>query len=142
MKDEGERMKDEGGKSEVTDENGIASFSSFRLHPSSFPPPPPWELEGAAVVLLHSWRSILALVRYDCSPVGSYEELAVATLTLHGPTVVKMIVNSTASLLGGRQGWGFPKELGQLRWKQHGRRIRFVAGARVYRVRLSRFSFP
>jgi len=104
--------------------------------------PPPWQLEGSAVAFLDNWRSARILVHYTQSPVGAYDELAVATVTLHGPTVTEMIVTSAASVSGGRQNWGFPKTLGALRWEQAGRRMTFRAESKVYRVRVGKSGFP
>jgi len=131
---------------ETEDRSGESSEPSsvFRIPSSdlSSVPLPPWELEGAAIVFLHDWRSVLALVRYDASPVGPYEELAVATLTVHGPTVTEMVVNSALSMMGGRRGWGFPKVLGALRWRQSGQRIIFDAGNHRYRVKMTMAALP
>jgi hypothetical protein len=85
---------------------------------------------------------VLALVHYDTSPVGSYNEMAVAVLTRHGPSVVQMPVSLRASMIGGRRNWGFPKTLAPLNWQQHGKRITFKAGGKQYRARVFGPSFP
>ncbi|HVF10564.1 MAG TPA: acetoacetate decarboxylase family protein [Abditibacteriaceae bacterium] len=115
--------------------------SALSHDPTTSPPdylttsPPPWHLTGTAVLLLHDWRSVLALVHYDASPVGSYDELALSTVIRCDPTVVEMYVNSQASMIGGRAGWGFPKQMAPLRWERHGPRVVFQAGSRRWRVR-------
>lgn len=124
-------------------ENGHRSTPGIDSSPQpSTVPLPPWELEGSAIVFLNNWRSVLALVSYDSSPVGPYEELAVATLTFRGPTVTEMVVNSPASMVGGRRGWGFPKVLGQLRWEQAEQQIVFHTDKRKYRVKKTMLVLP
>ncbi|HEX8833952.1 MAG TPA: hypothetical protein VF719_07110 [Abditibacteriaceae bacterium] len=105
-------------------------------------PAPPWSLRGEAFVLLDRVHPILCLVKYEDSPVGSYLELAGVRLTWGGPSVVSMPVNSLAAREGGRRGWGFPKELADLRWEQHGERVTFRAGKTVWRFRGFGPSFP
>ncbi len=62
--------------------------------------------------------------RYDDSPVGPYLELAVgdpARLGMRlGMCITTMVVDSAGSRIGGRLNWGFPKELGTLRWSSDG----------------------
>ncbi len=103
-------------------------------------PPAPWHLTGTALGMLHisfSHRQcgVLALVHYDHSPVGPYNELALAVLTRRGPSVVQMPVTSPASMIGGRRIWGFPKTLAELNWQRNGERITFTAGKRQWRAR-------
>jgi hypothetical protein len=109
-------------------------------------PPAPWQLHGSAVAMLCRvprtpenqsllpW-GVLALVHYQSSPVGSYNEMAVAVLTRRGPSIVQMPVSLKASMMGGRRNWGFPKTLAPLNWQQHGRHILFTAGTKQYRAR-------
>ena len=111
-------------------------------HLATEPPSPPWDLQGTAIALLHGWRSVLALVDYEASPVGPYDEVAVITLTRRGPSVMKMWVNTPASMIGGRRGWGFPKRLAPLRWQRQDQRIMFEAGKGKYRVRACGPSLP
>jgi hypothetical protein len=77
----------------------------------------------------------LALVHYDHSPVGPYNELALAVLTSRGPSVVQMPVTSPASMIGGRRIWGFPKSLAHLHWQRQGNRITFRTGKKQWRAR-------
>jgi hypothetical protein len=105
-------------------------------------PAPPWHLRGTAVVLPHGVLGVLALVHYEASPVGSYDELAVITLTRRGPSVVAMYVNSAASAHGGQRGWGYPKQLRSLRWRRRGQRVLFRAGQRQWLVRPWGPAFP
>lgn len=62
--------------------------------------------------------------RYDDSPVGPYLELAIgepARLGMRlGVCITTMVVDSPRSRMGGRLNWGFPKELGTLRWSADG----------------------
>jgi len=99
-------------------------------------------LTGTAILFLHDWRSVLALVHYETSPVGPYNELAVGALTGHGPSVVEMYVSSQAAMIGGRTGWGFPKQLRELDWEHQARRVAFQIDSRKWRVRASGPSFP
>jgi hypothetical protein len=103
------------------------------LHSSSTIPPP-WTLTGSAAVLL-SRRGAVMLVHYETSPVGSYNEWALAVLTTRGPRVVDMAVTSEASCRGGRENWGFPKRLANLQWRQRGARIEFRGESEIYRLR-------
>lgn len=115
-------------------------------------PSPPWDLCGAAVVMLQRVPlsqgviAVLALVRYDKSPVGAYNERAIAVMTRRGPSVVEMQVSSLASLRGGRGGWGYPKTLGDLKWRLENRVTvfdsRFEKRHNVYRARAFGPSLP
>lgn len=103
-------------------------------------PDAPWHLTGAALGMLHISLSqrqfgVLALVHYEQSPVGPYNELALAVLTPRGPSVVQMPVTSPASMLGGRRIWGFPKTLAALNWQRKGEQITFIASKRQWRAR-------
>ena len=119
--------------------------------------PPPWDLRGQAIVLpllrLQSGRLLIgaqAWVRYDSSPVGPYDEYAVAVLrrvgAKSGPHVVEMAVTSPTSMRCGRANWGYPKTLRALKYLRRGLGVRFEdEGGREGRLRLfrlSRFSFP
>ena len=68
--------------------------------------------------------TLIAAVRYAGSPVGPYLELAIGEPARLGPRVgwciTTMVVDSSASRLGGRASWGFPKELGTLAWDRDG----------------------
>ena len=101
-----------------------------------------WILNGSGVLLLRDMKSALALVHYESSPVGAYDELAVIQLSWRGPSVVEMLVTSEASRQAGRALWGFPKELGNLSWRQNEWRIVFQKGREVFRFRVFGFSFP
>jgi len=67
---------------------------------------------------------MVAAVRYTRTPVGPYLELAVgepAWLQRRpGLAITTMVVDSPASRLGGVANWGFPKEMGVLRWTDDG----------------------
>ena len=102
---------------------------------------PPWRLTGSAVALL-SPRGVVMLVHYDTSPVGSYDEWARAVLALRGPRIVEMLVTSEASMRGGRENWGFPKQLAKLQWMQRGPRIEFRTQNAIYRLRAGGPSVP
>lgn len=104
-------------------------------------PPAPWYLTGAAL-LLPSSRGALALVHYEDSPVGPYDELAIAVPTWRGPRVVTMLVTSDASRRGGRAIWGYPKELSRLDWTRHDRHVIFSHGRRTWRVRVCGPALP
>jgi len=81
------------------------------LNSQSVVPPAPWELAGSALVFLDFSQRRLgvhALVHYDSSPVGAYDERALAVLTRRGPSVVQMQVNSQAEL-------GLPENAGRFK---------------------------
>lgn len=105
-------------------------------------PPAPWHLEGAAVGMLRSWNSVRCLVRYDASPVGPYREFVIAHATWRGPRVTTMLVSLWASRQGGRQIWGYPKEMAALEWRQNGARVEFAVGNRTWRARAFGPQFP
>lgn len=118
---------------------------------SSAVPPPPWNLRGSAIVILEKVRpnsgvlfpfGVRAFVHYSSSPVGAYNEVAHVALTKFGPSVVEMYVDSRASQIGGRRGWGFPKEMANLAWRKRGARIEFRHENRVFRFRVSCVKFP
>lgn len=104
------------------------------MSPSLPIPPPPWHLTGAALALL-SRRGALLLVHYETSPVGPYDELAVATVKPFGPTVLRMLVSREASRDGGRHIWGFPKETTPLKWTQREHRVTFQGNRCIWRAR-------
>src|SRR4051794_26597256 len=64
--------------------------------------------------------AIVAAVRYTESPVGPFLELAVAEparLGLRpGLCFTTSVVSASSARVGGRIGWGFPRELGRLQW--------------------------
>lgn len=105
-------------------------------------PPAPWQLRGKAVAFLASPFSVRLLVHYDESPVGPYDEHALATLTMRGPHVFQMSVNLENSMIGGRSIWGFPKTLESLEWEERGKRIVFRRESKRFRVRVFGPSFP
>ena len=88
------------------------------------------------------FKSAIACVHYETSPVGAYDEFAVIELSLRGPSVVEMPVTSEASRQAGRELWGFPKELGNLSWRQSAQRIVFQKEGETFRFRSMKFSFP
>lgn len=87
-------------------------------------------------------RRALALVHYDTSPVGAYDEFAVIELTLRGPSVTEIFVTSAASQKAGRALWGFPKTLENLSWKRNGKHVVFQSERETFRFRIAEFSFP
>lgn len=101
-----------------------------------------WTLSGSGVLLLRDASSVLALVHYDSSPVGAYDEFAVTELSRRGPSVMEMLVTSEASRQAGRELWGFPKELANLSWRQNAQRIVFQKKGECFRFRATGFSFP
>ena len=68
--------------------------------------------------------SLVTAARFEHSPVGPYHELAVSRPARLGARpgmcVTTMVVDSHESRVGGRQNWGFPKELGTLHWEVSG----------------------
>lgn len=101
-----------------------------------------WTLYGSGVLLLRDARRALALVHYDASPVGAYDEFAVIELSFRGPRVTEISVTSAASRDAGRALWGFPKTLENLSWKRSGRHIVFQSDYETFRFRIAKLSFP
>ena len=91
---------------------------------------------------------LVVALRYEASPVGPYLELAVgvpARLGVRiGWCITTMVVDSAEARAGGRQGWGFPKELGSLVWSRDGaeRSLRWAERGIEVRGRPSRFRLP
>lgn len=99
-------------------------------------PHAPWSLAGECVLAWARWRGdraplpdglhplpapcSLTAARFDDSPVGPYSELAVGEPSRLGARpgvcVTTIVVDSADSRLAGRVNWGFPCELGTLRW--------------------------
>ena len=115
-------------------------------------PPAPWHLRGDAIALLES-RGVRLLVHYARSPVGAYDECALAQLhsfralqVLAGrviaPTIVQMQVDSAQSMRCGRVLWGFPKTLAALNWQRDGACVTFKAQFKTWRFRVARLSVP
>jgi hypothetical protein len=103
---------------------------------------PLWDLRGSGVLLLRDARRALALVHYDDSPVGGYDEFAVIELSFCGPSVTEISVTSQASRDAGRALWGFPKTLEKLNWKCERRHLIFQSERETFRFRITRFSLP
>jgi len=102
---------------------------------------PPWLLTGSAAAFL-SPRGVVLLAHYETSPVGPYDEWALGVLTLRGPRIVEMLVTSALSMRGGRENWGFPKQLANLKWARRGVNIEFRAENEIYRLRACGPRFP
>ncbi len=84
-------------------------------------PPPPWRLEGEAVLVWCGGGRGLLLARYDEGATLAYHELiAFSGLRRRGRFVGFDVggiwVDSAASRDGGRAIWGLPKELATFRW--------------------------
>jgi hypothetical protein len=100
-------------------------------------PSAPWHLEGEAIVAFARAPGIrsehraptsrrlpgpvtVGAVHYTRSPVGAYLELSVSEPAWlrrrPGFAITTMVVDSPASRMGGQTNWGFPKEMGVLRW--------------------------
>ena len=109
------------------------SHSEFTIQNSQFKIA--WLLTGSAALLL-SPRGLVALVHYETSPVGPYDEWARIVFTRSGPRVVDMAVTSEESMHAGRANWGFPKRLAKLSWKRSGARLEFWTESENYRLRL------
>ena len=117
--------------------------SSFIIPRSAVPAP--WDLRGAALVLLDKSDGglrLLALVHYDDSPVGAYDERAVVAVTRRGPSVVEMQVTSADSMRDGRANWGYPKTLARLSWQRRDKRAVFTADGKSLRARACGPAFP
>jgi hypothetical protein len=60
-------------------------------------------------------------VRYSDSPVGPFFELAIGEPARLGARpgfcMTTMVVTNADARVGGRLNWGFPKEVGSLRWR-------------------------
>jgi hypothetical protein len=115
----------------------LVSGSPVSVSPVS----PPWILTGSAVALLSS-RGVILLAHYETSPVGAYDEWALGVLTVRGPCIVEMLVTSALSMRGGRENWGFPKQLANLKWTQRGAHVEFCAENDIYRLRACGPRFP
>jgi hypothetical protein len=67
-----------------------------------------------------------ALVRYEDTPVGPYSEIA-ATLIPNGEDgyghIPFIVVDSLASIVGGRANWLLPKALASFTWSEDGRSV-------------------
>ena len=103
-------------------------------------PQAPWALAGECFLCWARWPGdrpdlpddlhrlpglcTVTAARSEQTPVGPYRELAVADPARLGARpgmcVTTMVVDSVDSRLGGRLNWGFPKELGTLRWEEAG----------------------
>lgn len=105
-------------------------------------PPAPWHLTGQAIAFLAAPARLRLLVKYRSSPVGPYLEHALAIPTLRGPRVTQMSVDSTASMIGGREIWGYPKTLEGLSWQRDGERLIFRRENQTFRLRLWGPTFP
>lgn len=74
-----------------------------------------------------------AFVAYDPGGVLVYDELLCATLTWHRArprvTISDIWVDSPASLAGGRELWGIPKDLARFTREQRGRELHLAAAA-------------
>lgn len=86
--------------------------------PGDEPPPAPWTCRLQALVRfgLGRWHlSALAVIAYADTPVGPYGEALSAEVRLPMRiTVPWIVVDSAASVAGGRQNWALPKELATL----------------------------
>ncbi len=100
-----------------------------------------WTLSGSGVLQAQDAKSATALIHYDSSPVGAYDEFSVIKLSPRGLSVVEMLVNSPASRDAGRALWGFPKELANLSWRRNARRVVFDKNGARFRFRILKFSF-
>lgn len=91
---------------------------------------------------------VIGAVRYTDSPVGPYLELAVgepARLGARpGVCMTTMVVNTPHARAGGRVNWGYPKELGTLRWSAHDddRELAWEERGLRVRGRPRRFALP
>jgi len=105
-------------------------------------PDAPWILHGEAALLLASPFRARLLVNYRDSPVGPYLEHALCEMTMCGPHVFQMSVDLEASLIGGREIWGFPKTLENLSWEKRGQNLEFRRETQRFRIRVAGPSFP
>jgi hypothetical protein len=115
--------------------------------------PAPWILRGEAIVLpllrFENRKLFVGAqmwVRYDSSPVGAYDEYAVAKLARvganWGPHIIEMAVSSEHSMRCGRANWGFPKVVRALKYLRRGLGVRFEDSGRRKNFRLSRAWVP
>ena len=105
-------------------------------------PDAPWQLRGEAMAFMASPFHLRLLVNYHESPVGPYLEHALGTLTARGPHIFQMSVDLEASKIGGREIWGFPKELEALNWQKKGPHLKFERESQRFRLRISKPAFP
>lgn len=119
-------------------------------------PHAPWSLTGECILAWAGRRgartdglpgdlrplpgpSCVSAARFEQSPVGPYLELAISEPARLGARpgmcVTTMVVDSHESRVGGRLNWGFPKELGTLRWEESGDERMLVWEDRSVRVR-------
>jgi hypothetical protein len=91
---------------------------------------------------------VVVAAQYSDSPVGPYLELAVGEPARLGARpglcMTTMVVNVPAARVGGVVNWGFPKELGTLRWSVDGdeRSLRWEEGDVVIRGRTTGVPLP
>ena len=91
---------------------------------------------------------VVVAASYARSPVGPYRELVVGQpvrLGGHpGLCVTTMVVDSPESRRGGRDNWGFPKQLGRLTWERDGgeRSLRWEERGLVVRGRVAGPALP
>lgn len=112
--------------------------------------PAPWKLRASSLIFLDrvldergkTRFGVRAFVCYAQSPVGAYNEMATAILTIRGPRVTQMPVTLRASMISGRANWGFPKTLEEIEYSKSARRVVVGFRGRTIRARISRFSFP
>jgi hypothetical protein len=126
-------------------------------------PHAPWRLLGECLVGVTRRRPTTALpegvrriggpcvivaAHYSDSPVGPYLELAVGEPARLGARpglcITTMVVNVRDARVGGVVNWGFPKELGTLRWSVDGdeRSLRWEEGGVVVRGRATGVPLP
>src|SRR5689334_13253033 len=85
---------------------------------------PTWEGRMPSGVSPLPGPVIVLAVRYTESPVGPFLELAIAEPARVGLRVAFCVTTSVVSApparVGGRLGWGLPRELGRLTWTADG----------------------
>lgn len=130
----------------VTDLAGIPGVPEAQLAPdvlAALPPdspPAPWDLRLDAILWMHGAGEAApgvvpaalrgrhlpltfgGFVRYHDTPVGPYGEVfgspvALVVRGLAMGTVPFMVVDSLASIRGGRENWSLPKSLGTFAWE-------------------------
>jgi hypothetical protein len=88
---------------------------------------------------------LVGWVRYDSGPVGPYRELFAAVVGRYGrrvaPVVTHMWVDNPASRAGGRELWGYPKEMATIAVDTPGTRGPMIADARTEHGSLAHGSF-